>query len=79
VSTSQTACENGAVRELQEDLQSETSQMQQGPVQWNTTEMYEPQRKRILVVDDDRDVREALFTILADTGFQVLTAESFGE
>ena len=47
--------------------------------QWNKTEMYEPQRKRILVVDDDGNVRDALFTILADTGFQVLTAESFAE
>ena len=41
--------------------------------------MYEPQRKRILVVDDDGNVRDALFTILADTGFQVLTAEDFAE
>ena len=41
--------------------------------------MYEPQRKRILVVDDDCNVRDALFTILADTGFQVLTAEHFAE
>ena len=41
--------------------------------------MYEPQRKRILVVDDDGNVRDALFTILADTGFQVLTAEHFAE
>jgi DNA-binding NtrC family response regulator len=41
--------------------------------------MYEPQRKRILVVDDDGNVRDALFTILTDTGFQVLTAGTFAE
>jgi len=41
--------------------------------------MYEPQRKRILVVDDDGNVRDSLFTILTDTGFQVLTAENFAE
>jgi DNA-binding NtrC family response regulator len=41
--------------------------------------MYEPQRKRILVVDDDRNVRDSLFTILTDTGFQVLAAENFAE
>jgi len=56
-----------------------TSQMQQDLAQWNKTEMYEPQRKRILVVDDDRDVRDALLTILTETGFQVLTAENFAE
>ncbi len=41
--------------------------------------MYEPQRKRILVVDDDGNVRDSLFTILTETGFQVLTAENFAE
>jgi two-component system, NtrC family, response regulator HydG len=41
--------------------------------------MYEPQRKRILVVDDDGNVRDALFTVLTDKGFQVVTAENFAE
>lgn len=39
--------------------------------------MKEPQRKSILVVDDDTTVTEALSLILTDAGFQVLTAHNF--
>ena len=41
--------------------------------------MNEPHYKRILVVDDDASVRDALGTILTNSGFQVLTAENFAE
>ncbi|HEX6043413.1 MAG TPA: sigma-54 dependent transcriptional regulator [Pyrinomonadaceae bacterium] len=41
--------------------------------------MNEPHYKRILVVDDDASVRDALWTILSHSGFQVLTAENFAE
>lgn len=39
--------------------------------------MKEPQRKSILVVDDDTTVTEALSLILTDAGFKVLTAHNF--
>jgi two-component system sensor histidine kinase/response regulator len=32
-------------------------------------------RKKILVIDDEKDLREALFTILAAEGYEVLVAE----
>ncbi|HKP81961.1 MAG TPA: sigma-54 dependent transcriptional regulator [Pyrinomonadaceae bacterium] len=39
--------------------------------------MNEPQRKSILVVDDDSTITEALNLILTDAGFQVVTAHNF--
>lgn len=39
--------------------------------------MNEPQRKSILVVDDDTTVTEALSLILTDAGYQVVTAHNF--
>ena len=40
-------------------------------------QMKEPQRKNILVVDDDSSVTDSLRLILTDAGFQVLTAQTF--
>jgi DNA-binding response OmpR family regulator len=33
-------------------------------------------RKKILIADDEKDLREALFTVLAAEGYEVLTAEN---
>ena len=41
--------------------------------------MIEPQRKTILVVDDERSVTDSLTLILTDAGFHVFTARSFAE
>jgi len=41
--------------------------------------MNKPQRKRILIVDDDRGITELLSLILSEAGFEVLTAHSFTE
>jgi DNA-binding NtrC family response regulator len=40
--------------------------------------MKAPQRKSILVVDDERSVTDSLNLILIDAGFQVFTAHTFG-
>jgi len=42
-------------------------------------QMKEPQRKNILIVDDDRSVTDSLRLILTEAGFQVLTAQTFAE
>jgi len=41
--------------------------------------MNEPQRKSILIVDDERSVTDSLCIILTEAGFEVLTAQSFAE
>ena len=41
--------------------------------------MKEPQRKSILVVDDDNSVVDSLFLILKEAGYQVSTAQTFAE
>ena len=41
--------------------------------------MIEPQRKSILVVDDEKSVTDSLSLILTDAGFQVFTAHSFAD
>lgn len=41
--------------------------------------MKEPQRKSILVVDDDKSVNDSLCLILTDAGYQVSTAQTFAE
>lgn len=41
--------------------------------------MSEPQRKSILVVDDERSVTDSLSLILTEAGFQVFTAHSFAD
>ena len=41
--------------------------------------MIEPQRKTILVVDDERSVTDSLTLILTDAGFHVFTAHCFAE
>ena len=41
--------------------------------------MQEPQRKRILIVDDDRSITDSLSIILSEAGFEVLTAHTFTE
>lgn len=41
--------------------------------------MKEPQRKNILIVDDDSSVTGSLHLILTDAGFHVLTAQSFAD
>ena len=41
--------------------------------------MKTPQRKRILIVDDDSSVTESLLLILTEAGFEVFTAQSFAE
>lgn len=38
------------------------------------TELEESQRKRVLIVDDDHDIRESLAEILSDEGYAVATA-----
>ena len=41
--------------------------------------MKQSQRKRILVVDDDKTVTDSLHLILTDAGFEVVTAHTFAE
>ena len=41
--------------------------------------MKEPQRKNILVVDDESTITEALNVILTEAGYRVLTAQNFAE
>lgn len=41
--------------------------------------MSEAEKKTILVVDDEKDLRDALVTILSDEGFNVLTAQDGDE
>ena len=41
--------------------------------------MKEPQRRSILIVDDDNTVTESLNLILSEAGFKVLTAKNFAE
>ena len=41
--------------------------------------MREPQRKTILIIDDERSVTDSLSLILTDAGFNVLTAHTFAQ
>lgn len=41
--------------------------------------MIDPQRKNILIVDDERSVTDSLSLILTEAGFQAFTAHNFGE
>ena len=41
--------------------------------------MLEPQRKNILVVDDEICITDSLNLVLTELGFQIFTAHSFAE
>ena len=64
----------GGVRELHEHLHLVNRRGSVKP-----TQMKEPQRKRILIVDDDVHVTDSFSLVLSDAGFEVLTAQNFVE